>query len=134
MHVGEPARIYAREVHSQGFQSPLEATVVALVSFVSGAETTMTVSAKLHGYQRHGDLVLFGTDGPLYVRRRDNTEVVLHTGAGTEQIRYPEDDRDGVRGAFVRQIKEFHAAIAEKREPLSSGRSERKTLAAIIAG
>ena len=134
MHLGEPARIYAREVHSDRFESPLEATIVALISFVSGAEITMTVSAELHGYQRYGDLVLFGTDGTLYVRRKDSTDVVLHTATETELIACAEDDCEGARGAFVRQMREFHGAIAEKREPLSSGRSERKTLAAILAG
>ena len=134
MFLGEPTRIYAREVHSDGFQSSLEATVVALVSFESGAELTMTVSAELHGYKRFGDLALFGSEGTLFLRRPDTTELAVHTDSGLEMVPCAEDDCDGVRGSFVRQMKEFFAAIAEKREPQTSGPSERQTLAAILAG
>jgi predicted dehydrogenase len=134
MLLGEPARIYAREVHSEHFQSSLEATIVALLSFASGAEVTMTVSAELHGYRRYGDLVLFGTDGTLCVRRPGGTGVIVDTAEGTEYLPCAEDDCDGARGSFVRQMQEFAAAATEGREPASSGRSERKTLAAILAG
>ena len=134
MLLGEPTRIYAREVHSDRFQSSLEATVVALVSFAGGAEITITVSAELHGYKRFGDLALFGTDGTLFVRRPGEGELAVYTEGGLETIPCAEEEMDGARGAFVRQMKEFLAAIAEKREPQTSGRSERRTLAAILAG
>jgi len=134
MLLGEPVRIYAREVHSDKFQSPLEATVVALVSFAGGAEITMTVSAELHGYKRFGDLALFGTDGTLFCRRRDAAELAIYTEAGTETIDCQEDAPGQGGGAFVRQMKEFLAAVAESREPATGGGSERQTLAAILAG
>lgn len=134
MLLGEPVRIYAREVHSEKFQSPLEATIVALISFAGGAEISMTVSAELHGYKRFGDIVLFGSEGTLYLRRQDAAEVVIHTEGGAEAIDCADDDRGDARGAFVRQMEEFASAVAEKRQPATAGRSERKTLAAILAG
>ena len=134
MMLGEPTRIYAREVHSDEFQSTLEATVVALVSFAGGAEITMTVSAELHGYKRFGDIALFGSDGTLHLRRDDPVELAVYTDDGEEKIECAEDSIEGAAGAFVRQMKEFMAAVAENREPLTSGRSERQTLRAILAG
>lgn len=134
MLLGEPARIYAREVRSNGFQSQLEATVVALVSFAGGAQITMTVSAELHGYKRFGDVALFGSDGTLFLGREPPVELVIHREDGVEKIECPEDAIDGAAGAFVRQMKEFMAAITEKRRPLTCGRCERRTLRAILAG
>ena len=134
MLLGEPTRIYAREVHSEQFQSPLEATVVALVSFDSGAEVALTVSAELHGYKRFGDLVLFGSDGTLYLKGREDAELTVYTESGTETVDCAPDDRAGAAGAFVRQMEAFLAAIAAGRPPQTSGRSERQTLAAILAG
>ena len=134
MLLGEPTRIYAREVHSEKFQSPLEATILALVSFAGGAEIAMTVSAELHGYRRFGDVVLFGSDGTLAFRRREGTELAVHTDRGTEAVGCAETQHHGAAGSFVRQMKEFHAAVAEGREPFTSGRSQRRTLAAILAG
>jgi len=134
MLLGEPTRIYAREVHSNRFESSLEATVVALVSFAGGAEITITVSAELHGYKRFGDLALFGTDGTLYVRRPGGDALDVHTADGLKTIPCAEDETAGVRGAFVRQMKAFLAAVASGDEPTTGGRSERRTLAASLAG
>lgn len=133
MLLGEPSRVYARQVRSARFGSPLEATIVALVSFAGGAEITMTVSAELHGYKRFGDLVLFGSDGTLYLKRREDAELAVYTEGGTEMIECAQDRRAGAAGAFVRQMEAFLAAIAENRRPQTSGRSERETLGAILA-
>lgn len=133
MLLGEPWRIYAREVHSDRFEGPLEATVLAAISFAGGAELNMTVSAELHGYKRFGDVVLFGSDGTL-AYRRDAGELVIHTDAAAERIDCAEPDVHGAGAAFVRQLEEFRAAVAERREPMTPGRSERQTLAAILAG
>ncbi len=133
MLLGEPVRIYAREVHSERFASPLEATVVALVSFDSRAEVTFTVSAELHGHKRFGDVVLFGTDGTLMLAR-DSGELTVFTEGGKEAVDCREDEIARARGAFVRQMHEFLTAVTEGGEPLTSGQSERETLRAILAG
>jgi len=134
MFFGEPVRIYARQVNSDRFESPLEATVVALVSFAGGAEATMTVSAELHGHGRFADVTLFGSEGTLYCGRGESAELTVHTDEGAETIECAEDTRDGAAGGFVRQMTEFLSAVAERREPATGGRSERRTLAAILAG
>jgi len=133
MLLGEPVRIYAREVHSERFASPLEATVVALVSFDGGTEATFTVSAELHGYKRFGDVVLFGTDGTLRLAR-DSGELNIYTEDGEEALDCRQEQIDQARGAFVRQMREFLTAVAEGGEPPTSGRSERRSLRAILAG
>ncbi len=132
--LGEPTRIYARQVRSDKFQSPLEATIVALLSFAGGAEITMTVSAELHGYKRFGDTAIFGSDGTLFLRRGEPMELEIYTDDGRERIECAEDAPDGAAGAFVRQMQEFMASVAENREPLTGGRSERRTLRAILGG
>ena len=132
--LGEPTRIYARQVRSDKFQSPLEATIVALLSFAGGAEVTMTVSAELHGYKRFGDTAIFGSDGTLFLRRGEPMELEIYTDDGRETIECTEDAPDGAAGAFVRQMQEFMASVAENREPLTGGRSERRTLRAILGG
>ena len=134
MLLGEVARIDAREVRSDAFESDLEATVVALLTFDSGAVITMTVSAELRGYGRFGDLVLFGSEGTLEVERRTGGEVRIHTEGEPEVVECAEDERSGAPGHFVRQMEEFLASIAQGREPFTSGPCERATLAAILAG
>jgi len=134
MLLGEVTRIYAREVHSSMFRSPLEATVVALVSFDRGATITMTISAELHGYKRFADLVLFGSDGTLEVDWRGGTEIKVYTEGGLETVDCAEEETGEASAHFVRQMEEFLAALSEKREPYTSGREERGTLAAILAG
>ncbi len=133
MWFGEPTRIYALEVHSEKFQSTLEGTIVALVSFEGGAEITITVSAELHGYKRFSDVGIFGADGTLY-SQVDTGRVEIYTEGGKEIIEPASDDIEGVGGSFVRQMQEFVAAVSEKREPATPGASERQTLAAILAG
>lgn len=133
MLLGEPARIYARQVKSKKFQSPLEATVVAEISFDSGAEATMTVSAELHGYGRFGGLVLFGSDGTLQLARKAD-ELIIYTDGGTETVACGEEDQNGAAPHFVRQMAEFLAAADQRRQPQTSGPSERRTLAAVLAG
>jgi len=134
MLLGEVTSIDAREVRSDEFQSELESTVVALVSFDSGAVLTMTVSAELHGYRRYGDLVLFGSEGTLEVNWSHGDCVTVYTEAEPEVLPCGSDERDGAPGNFFRELEEFLSAIAEHREPYTSGRSERETLAAILAG
>lgn len=134
MLLGKVTRIYAREVHSAAFQSPLEATVVALVDFDRGATITMTVSAELRGYKRFGDLVLFGSVGTLELNWRSGSQLKIYTEGEPEIVDLAEDEAGGAPGQFVRQMQEFLAALAEKREPFTSGREERATLAAILAG
>jgi predicted dehydrogenase len=137
MFLGEVTRIYAREVHSAKFESPLEATVVALVTFDSGAEITMTVSAELHGYHRFGDLLLHGSEGTLHVERRNGGRLLLFTESDEPEVIGEwgaDDQRGGAPGHFVRQMAEFLGAVAEGREPATSGPCERATLAAILAG
>ncbi len=134
MLLGEVTRIDAREVHSDAFESGLEATVVALVEFASGAVITMTVSAELHGYRRFGGMVLFGNEGTIELGRHTSGEVRTYTGDDPEIIDCAEEERAGAPGHFVRQMEEFLASIAEKREPFTSGPCERATLAAILAG
>lgn len=137
MLLGQPTRIYAREVHSDQFESPLEATVLALVSFAGGAEVAIIVSAELHGYKRFGGIVLFGADGTLACGRTEPAELTVHTDAGPQTVACADpDDPDDTdpAGPFARQLQEFAAAVAERREPFTSGRSERNTLAAIMAG
>jgi predicted dehydrogenase len=133
MLLGEPTRIYAREVHSDKYESPLEATIVSELSFASGAEVTMTVSAELHGYKTFGDTVIFGSDGTLCTRRGSD-ELSIYTEEGVETIDCREQDQHEGGGGFVRQMSEFISAIRDRREPFTSGPSERRTLAAILAG
>jgi len=136
MLFGEVMSIYAREVRSAQFQSPLEATVVALLEFESGATITMTVSAELHGYKRFGDIVVFGADGTLAVNRREGSPLEIYTEGATEPeiVACADGERSGAPDHFVRQMAEFLAAVAEKRPPSTDGPSERATLAAILAG
>ena len=133
MLCGEPRRIYAREVHSDKYESPLEATILAELSFDSGAEITMTVSAELHGYKLFADVVLFGSDGTLCMRRGTD-ELSIYTDEGVEIIDTRERDRNEAGGNFIRQMSEFIAATRDRREPFTGGPSERRTLAAILAG
>jgi predicted dehydrogenase len=121
MLLGEPEEIDAREVHSAGFQSHFEATVVALLTFDSGAIAALTVSAELHGYKRFGDLVLFGTEGTLQVDWRKGPELLLFEGDKEQTIECAPDNIGGVPGQFVRQMQEFVDAVAEGREPSPSG-------------
>ena len=79
-------------------------------------------------------MALFGSDGTLYLRRDDPAELTIYTDDGAERIEFGEDGIDGAAGAFVWQMREFASAIAEGREPLTSGRLERRTLRAILAG
>ena len=134
MLLGEVTAIVAREVRSDEFRSELESTVVALVSFDSGAVLTMIVSAELHGYRRYGDLVLFGSEGTLDVNRRHGDGVTVYTDGEPEVLPCASDERGGAPGSFVRELEEFLSAIAQGREPYTSGSSERETLAAILAG
>jgi len=133
MLCGEVSRIYAREVHSDKYESPLEATIVSELSFDNGAEVTMTVSAELHGYKTFGDTAIFGSDGTLYMRRGLD-ELHLYTEGGVEKIDCREPQQQEAGGGFIRQMSEFVSAVQETREPLTSGPSERRTLAAILAG
>ena len=134
MLFGEVTRIYAREVHSARFESPLEATVVALVDFDSGAVAAVTQSAELHGYKRFSDLVLFGSEGTLEVRRDENL-LTLYSGTAEPETF---ECSDGMRGEapahFVRQLEEFLKAAEEGRPPATDGQCERATLAAVLAG
>jgi len=136
MFLGEVTRIYAREVHSAKFESPLEATVVALLEFDTGAVATVTLSSELHGYKRYSDVVLFGSDGTLGTSDRNPSEIRIDTEDGDEPeiIDCTDQPRSGADGHFVRQMEEFLAAVAEGREPATSGTSERGSLAAVVAG
>jgi len=134
MLCGEVTEIDAREVRSREFQSELEATVVALVTFEGGVVITMTVSAELHGYRRFSDLVLFGSEGTLEAERWGERDLRIYTNDEPQVVPCQDDERSGAPGHFVRQIEEFLAAIAERREPYTSGPGERNTLAAILAG
>ena len=136
MFFGEVVRIDAREVHSDRFESPLEATVVALVEFESGAVVTLTLSAELHGYGRWGDLAIFGADGTLGMADRKADVIEIHReGRGeAEVVDCADVPRHGADGYFVRQIEEFLAAVADRRDPITSGVSERASLAAVLAG
>jgi len=94
----------------------------------------MIVSAELHGYRRYGDLVLFGSEGTLDVNRRHGDGVTVYTEGEPEVLPCASDERGGAPGNFVRELEEFLSAIAQGREPYTSGSSERETLAAILAG
>jgi len=134
MLLGEVTAVEAREVRSREFESQLESTVVALVSFDSGAVLTMTVSAELHGYGRYSDLVLFGSAGTLDLNARGGDSLTVCTEGEPQVISCASDERHGAPGSFVRELEEFLSAIAEGREAFTGGRSERETLAAILAG
>jgi len=135
MLFGEPTRVYARQVHSKKFRSTLEATIVAMLSFDCGPEVTMTVSAELHGYKTFGDTVVFGADGTLRLDHgRQTVTVYTESDRRPEVIECSEPRKDGPPAHFVRQMQEFLAAVAERRKPATSGPSERRTLAAILAG
>lgn len=135
MFLGEVARIDAHEVHSHRFRGECEATVVALVEFMGGAVVTMIVSAELHGYDRFGEVVLFGADGTLEARWHGEKRLIIYAeGADPETITWEDDAEADPPGQFVRQMEEFLAAIAERRTPFTDARSERATLAAVLAG
>ncbi|HUW85175.1 MAG TPA: Gfo/Idh/MocA family oxidoreductase [Phycisphaerae bacterium] len=134
LFLGEVTRIYARQVKSDAFQSEPEATVVALISFDSGAELTMTVSAELHGYGRFGDLVLFGSEGTLELCCHAGSELRIYTDREPKIVPCDEPPTDNAEPHFVRQMQEFLDAVAQAREPFTSGASERESLAAILAG
>ncbi|NLF33097.1 MAG: Gfo/Idh/MocA family oxidoreductase, partial [Planctomycetes bacterium] len=136
MFFGEVVRIDAREVRSDRFDSPLEATVVALVEFDSHAVATLTLSAELHGYGRWGDLAVFGADGTLGMTDRGADTIEIHREGrqAAEILDCTDPPRDGADGYFVRQIEEFLAAVAEGRQSATSGVCERASLAAVLAG
>jgi len=134
MLLGEVTRIYAREVHSPRFESELEATVVAVLDFNSGTVATMTVSAELHGYRRFGDMVLFGEDGTIATGRGSEQDVSIYTDEGPDVVPCAEAEVDGAPAHFARQMREFIGAVTEGREPYTSGRCERGSLAAVLAG
>jgi len=133
MLLGEVRAIYAREVHSEQYQSPLEATVVAMLSFDSGAEVTMTVSAELHGYKRFGDTLIFGSEGTLHLPQSSD-DLTIYGSGEPETIALGQADDERALGSFVRQMEEFISAADHHREPATGGVSERKSLAAILAG
>jgi len=134
LFLGEVTRIYARQVKSDAFESEPEATVVALISFDSGAELTMTVSAELRGYGRFGDLVLFGSDGTLELSRRFGGQLAIYAEGEPETVSCEESPIDNADPHFVRQMQEFLDVVDQGREPFTSGPGERATLAAILAG
>jgi len=134
MLFGQVNRIYARQVNSDKYQSPLEATIVAMVSFDTGAEVTVTLSAELHGYERFADILVFGSEGTLYLQRSSGALTVCTEQSGTEVIDCSEGPQAGASPNFVRQLQEFIQAVEEQREPETGGQSERETLAAILAG
>jgi len=136
MFFGEVRRIYAREVHSGKFESDLEATVVAVLEFDSGAAATVTLSSELHGYKRYSDLVIFGADGTLGTSDRDGGQLRIdrEDADSPEIIDCTDPPRGGAGASFVRQMEEFLAAIAEGREPATGGVSERASLAVVVAG
>ncbi|KKL49850.1 hypothetical protein LCGC14_2311380, partial [marine sediment metagenome] len=108
--------------------------VSALATFVSGAIANITISAELHGYERFSDLVVFGTDGTLAVNWKGGREIALCTDDGAETIPCAEDADGPEEPHFVRQIAEFLASVRDDRPSLTDGKSERATLAAILAG
>jgi UDP-N-acetyl-2-amino-2-deoxyglucuronate dehydrogenase len=134
MLLGEVTCIDAREVHSPEFESDLEATVVALVNFDSGAVITMTVSAELHGYGRFGGVVLLGSDGTLAMDPRRDGELQVYRDDEPEVVPCGREEEGIAPARFVRQMQEFLDAAAHEREPFTSGRVERGSLAAIVAG
>jgi UDP-N-acetyl-2-amino-2-deoxyglucuronate dehydrogenase len=138
MLFGEVVSVYAEEVRSARFGSPLESTVIATVRFAGGAAITMTVSAELKGYGIFGDIAVFGTNGSLHALwKPDAREIDVYHGEDRhERVSLPVERSlaGDVPANFVRQMEEFAAAIVEKRPPLTSGESERATLAAILAG
>jgi len=68
------------------------------------------------------------------VNWRQGDSITVHTEGEPEVVPCPADEQLGAPGSFVRQLEEFLASIAERRQPYTSGRSERETLAAILAG
>ena len=134
MFFGEVSRIYARQVNSDKYESPLEATTIAMLGFDTGAEATMIVSAELHGYKRFGDIVIFGSDGTICLKKGTDELMVFTEQSEPEVIDCGEELQDGASPHFIRQLREFMDAVEQDREPATGGRSERKTLAAILAG
>jgi UDP-N-acetyl-2-amino-2-deoxyglucuronate dehydrogenase len=135
MFFGEVERIHAREVHSRKFQGDCEATVVALAECAGGALVSVTISVELHGYGRFSDVALFGADGTLYAsQERPNRLEIYSEIGGEEAVEWEDDESAAAPGHFIRQLEEFVAAVGERREPSTGGRSERATLAAVLAG
>lgn len=135
MIFGDVVRIDARTVRSKEFCSDVEATVVALLDFDTDAVATLTVSAELHGYRRFSDMVVFGSRGTLQLNWRRGEALKVYSEDGpSEEIDCGAGEEGRVPVSFVRELEEFLCAVEEGREPYTSGRQERNSLAAILAG
>ncbi|MEX2546052.1 MAG: Gfo/Idh/MocA family oxidoreductase [Phycisphaeraceae bacterium] len=144
MLLGEVERVTASEVRSASLDAPVEATVMALLQFASGAVAHMTSSAELRGYKRFRDVVVFGSEGTVCTDLREPERIELYRGQAEQpdvidaaELESPGPADGAVEQApvhFVRQMREFVNAVAQEREPATSGRGERATLAVIVAG
>ncbi len=135
MVFGDVVRIDARTVRSEQFRSEVEATVVALLDFETRAVATVTVSAELHGYERFSEMVVFGSRGTLRLNwRRGETLLVCSEEGPPERMEFGPEEEGGTPVAFLREWEEFLDAARTGREPDTSGRRERNSLAAVLAG
>jgi len=138
MFFGEVQKIKAVEHHAPGFKSDpqfpqrLEGTVSALLTFQNGFALYMLVSPEIGHSDRFSEAVIHGAEASLSAdwSKKESIEI-YRSKEEREVITAPRDDPNA---PFIRQMREFLDAIRERREPLTSGRSERESLAVVEAG
>ena len=140
MLLGEPSRVHAVRVRQRFPEMQGDDTSVATVQFPKGAvgilvesfiTKTLTTAAgqEVHTLRVEGDL------GSLCVDRQHHTirlfsEHPAYRSAGllsAHTLRVP------VADPFEREIQHFIACVRQQAEPITSGRSQRRTLELVLA-
>jgi len=128
----EPVSVYAAGSSSNPeFEGDDDATVI--VSFADGTHATNFLSINTHP-AKHGALIVGEAGSASFSRSGSHGGRLL--GVGSFEV-YVNDEKVGSGESepheFVGQLSEFVAAIRERREPLSSGKSVIKQLRLIAA-
>lgn len=138
MFFGEVEKIKAVEHHAPGFKSDpqfpqrLEGTVSALLTFQSGFALYMLVSPEIGHSDRFSEVVIHGAEASLRADWSKKESIEIYRSKAEHEVIPAE--RDEPNAPFIRQMREFIDAVSERREPLTSGRSERESLAVVEAG
>ena len=138
MFFGEVESIKAAEHHAPKFRSDpqfpesLEGTVSALLTFQGGLPLHMLVSPEIGHWGRFSEVVIHGAEATLRADWSKKDCIEIYRSKEEHQTIPVQSDEPNRH--FVRQMREFVDALREGRGPLSSGRSERESLAVVEAG
>lgn len=130
---GEVETIYLREHKTDSFvRRDLEGTVSGLLAMRSGLHISIMQSSETHLPDGVGGYLIFGERGCIRAGR-DALELYRNDAAPGEQpqtITYPRQPLS----EYAQELEAFAQAVLSRKEGLTSGRSERRTLAIVEAG